>query len=361
MRNWHLQGCVITGKKDKTNLWVNKGILSYLPETNTVYEKMQGYVLPGLVDMHCHLGMGEKGATSIATAQKQAEQNMKSGVLVIRDGGSMLNNEWFKTRMDMPTVFTAGNHISLEKRYIKNYSVELKDESELVKEVLYQAYRSKSWVKIVGDWIDRSNSGLADIEPLWSKTVLKEAIDAAHEMGVKVMAHTFGRKAAQDLIECGVDSIEHGTGLEKSDMQECVKANIPVIPTMLQRENFVDFARKAEGKFPKYQQTMLELYEKRYSQLCEMYDQGVVLLPGTDAGGHIQHGQIAEELLLWAKAGIDCESIVDFAFFKSREFLGVPVLEEYSNADIVVYDKDPRKDISVLASPKAVILKGKKI
>lgn len=47
---------------------------------------------------------------------------MKTGVLVIRDGGSLVNNEWFKSRTDMPIVFTAGHHISMKKRHIKDFS-----------------------------------------------------------------------------------------------------------------------------------------------------------------------------------------------------------------------------------------------
>ncbi|QPK93768.1 amidohydrolase family protein [Actinomyces sp. zg-332] len=361
MRNWYLHGSVITPSGDKKEVWVNNGLISYTPKTGTSYKEFEGFIFPGLVDMHCHLGMSEKGATSIATAQKQAQINMDSGVLAIRDGGSRLNNEWFKTRTDMPVVFTAGNHIAKTKRYIKDFAVELENESDLVKEVVYQAYRTNHWVKIVADWIDRSDGAFSDIKPLWSKSVLKEAITAAHEMGVRVMAHSFGTQAAEDLIECGVDTIEHGNGLRKEHMQECAIEKIPVIPTMLQRENFLDFAKKAHGKYPLYEKTMAEYYENRYSQLIQMYEEKVLLLPGSDAGGSISHGLISDELALWVKAGIPTKEVINFAVFEARKFLGISTLEDYSGADLVIYSRDPREDISVLKSPELVLLRGKKV
>ena len=364
MRNWHLQGHILSPnsgvKVNKTNLWVNNGIIGYVPDKISSFKKAHGYVLPGLVDAHCHLGMSSRGATSIAVAQKQAVLNMKKGTLVIRDGGSKADNTWFKARTDMPVVMTAGTHIAKTKRYIKGYGVELENEHELVREVHVQA-SNNSWVKIVADWIDRSLGQDSDIMPLWSPSVLKEAIDVAHDLGAKVMAHAFGRQAAEDLVECGVDSIEHGTGLDKNHAQDCATKGIAVVPTMLQRENFILFAQQGEGKYPRYAETMRSLYESRFEQLLMLFENNVLLLPGTDAGGHVSHGMLPDELALWVKAGIPVADVVDFATFRARQYFGLSCLEEYANADLVVYDSDPREDISVLRTPKLVLLRGRKV
>lgn len=69
--------------------------------------------------------------------------------------------------------------------------------------------------------------------------ILKEAIDIAHDMNVRSNIHAFSTQAVEDLLECNVDTIEHGTGMYKEHMQEAVAKGIPVIPTMLQRENFL--------------------------------------------------------------------------------------------------------------------------
>jgi len=46
--------------------------------------------------------------------------------------------------------------------------------------VATEARRGDGWIKLVGDWIDRS---VGDLVPLWSDDVLKAAIDAAHDNG----------------------------------------------------------------------------------------------------------------------------------------------------------------------------------
>lgn len=70
---------------------------------------------------------------------------------------------------------------------------------------------------------------------------------------------------------------------------------------MLQRENFINFANQAANKYPVYKDLMMSLYDNRYKQLLEMYDEGVLLLAGTDAGKGIDHGMLPEELALWQK------------------------------------------------------------
>ena len=56
-------------------------------------------------------------------------------------------------------------------------------------EVERQAGRGDGWVKLVGDWIDRSTG---DLGPVWPDDVLKDAVARAHELGVRVAVHVFG-------------------------------------------------------------------------------------------------------------------------------------------------------------------------
>ena len=83
------------------------------------------------------------------------------------------------------------------QRYSKGFAVELEDEWQLPAAVAEQARIGDGWVKLVGDWIDRSvgRSG-----PLWSGDVLKAAVDAAHAEGARITAHVFSEDALPDLI-----------------------------------------------------------------------------------------------------------------------------------------------------------------
>nr|NLD40143.1 amidohydrolase family protein [Actinomycetales bacterium] len=74
--------------------------------------------------------------------------------------------------------------------------------------------------------------------------------------------------------------------------------------------------------------------------------------------GVMEHGIIPAELLRWQEIGIEPATVVAFATWRAREFLGHGALAEGESADFVVYDEDPRTDVSVLARPSAVVLRG---
>jgi len=47
-----------------------------------------GWIVPGLVDAHCHVGLGEHGAIALDEAIAQAETERDAGALLLRDAGS---------------------------------------------------------------------------------------------------------------------------------------------------------------------------------------------------------------------------------------------------------------------------------
>ena len=77
-----------------------------------------------------------------------------------------------------------------------------------------QAARGDGWVKLVGDWIDRE---VGDLARCGRSEAARAAIDRAHELGCRVTAHVFGEQALDELVEAGIDGIEHGTGLTDGD------------------------------------------------------------------------------------------------------------------------------------------------
>ena len=59
------------------------------------------------------------------------------------------------------------------------------------------------------------------------------------------------------------------------------------------------------------------------------------------------------------RAGLPAEAALAAASWAARDWLGLPCLEEGAPADVVVYDADPRTDLSVLARPARMILRGR--
>jgi imidazolonepropionase-like amidohydrolase len=84
----------------------------------------------------------------------------------------------------------------------------------------------------------------------------------------------------------------------------------------------------------------------------------VPVFAGTDAGGGIAHGVIADEVRALHQAGLPAEAALASASWAARAWLGLPCIEEGAPADVVVYDTDPRTDLEALRRPQRMLLRG---
>lgn len=236
--------------------WIVDGAISLEPVDGAETVFSDGWIIPGLVDAHCHVGIGPGGPVDVDEAVRQAETERRAGVLLIRDAGSPVDTRGIDDRADLPRIIRAGQHLARTKRYIPGLPIDVDDETQLPEAVAAQARRGDGWVKLVGDWIDR---GIGDLAPLWSDEVLKSAIDAAHANGARVTAHVFGEDALPGLINAGIDCIEHGTGIT-DDIIELMLANgTALVPTLINIDNFPGIAESA-AKYPTYAAHMRALH-----------------------------------------------------------------------------------------------------
>ncbi|GAB4084922.1 amidohydrolase family protein [Myceligenerans cantabricum] len=356
-----IRGNVLLGDdREVGDLWVRGGCVSLTRPSaqGAGMRVLEGWVLPGLVDVHCHIGLAAEGAVAHAVAEQQALADRDSGVLVVRDAGSPSDTRWVQARRDLPRLVRSGTHLALARRYLRNFARELDDPSELPAAVREQALRGDGWVKLVGDWIDRSLGARADLTPLWPGGVLERAVAEAHAEAARVTVHAFATETIDDLLDAGVDGIEHGTGMTHDQMARAAAAGVPVTPTLLQVGHFEAIAERAQEKFPVYAKRMRGMYARRYEQVRDLYDAGVQLLVGTDAGGTIGHGRIADECAELVAAGIPPAEVVAAASWRARSYLGLGSVVEGSSADLVVYPDDPRENIDVLRYPTAIVLRG---
>jgi imidazolonepropionase-like amidohydrolase len=315
----------------------------------------EGWIVPGLVDAHCHIGLDPDGGTDDATAEEQAIADRDGGALLIRDCGSALDTSWIHDRDDLPRLIRAGRHIGRTKRYIRNYAHEI-EPAELTEYVAREAQRGDGWVKLVGDWISRDEGDLAPSFPAES---FAEAIKVAHEHGAKVTAHCFGHAVLPGLIEAGIDCIEHGTGLDADLIESMAAKGIALVPTVMQLDKFPEYAEAGAARFPAYATTMTDLFTRRRNTLMAAHDAGVALYAGSDGGGVSRHGNIAGEVIAMAGLGMSAEYALGAASWRAREWLGWNgTLAEGAPADFVVYPRDPLIDLGVLREPTCVVLRG---
>lgn len=352
----HVTGRILLSAQEVIDeLWVIDGRISLTPPTTgTDWDTVSGWVVPGFVDAHCHVGLDKHGAVDAETSEAQARADRDAGTLLIRDAGSPADTRWIDERDDLPKIIRAGRHIARPKRYIRNFAHEVEPE-QLVSRVRAEARAGDGWVKLVGDWIDRE---VGDLAPCWPVDVLTEAVAAAHEEGARVTAHCFGEQSLHDFAAAGTDCIEHATGLEDDTVASFAAQGITIVPTLVNIETFPQIAEPAAEKFPDYHRHMLALHERRFATIGAAHEAGIPVMVGTDAGGSLPHGLVAQEMELLTRAGMTHTEALAAGTWAAREWLGRPGIVEGEDADLVVLDSDPREDVRACGSPRSIVLRG---
>jgi imidazolonepropionase-like amidohydrolase len=338
-----------------TELWIVDGRISLEPVRGADTAFDGGWILPGLVDAHCHVGLGDPGEIPVDEAIAQAETERDVGALLLRDCGSPTDTRSLDDRADLPRIIRAGKHLARPKRYSPGFSRELEDESQLPAAVAEEARRGDGWIKLVGDWIDRS---VGDLAPLWSDDALKAGIETAHAHGARVTAHVFSEDALPGLINAGIDCIEHGTGLTDDTITMMREHGTALVPTLINLENFPGIA-DAATRYPTYAAHMRDLCTRSYGRIAAAREAGVPVYAGTDAGSMIKHGRIADEVEALRGIGMSATEALGAACWDARRWLGRPGLDLGASADLLCYSEDPRKGPEVLNHPDLVILRGK--
>jgi len=346
----HVRG-VLLPEDEVRDLWIDGDRLSFEPVPGAHTVSDGGFVLPGLVDAHCHIGMAPGGAPvdSVEQARELAMIDRAAGVLAIRDAGSPFDYAGLEDDPEMPRLARAGRHVAPPRRYLPEIGVEVPAE-EVAAEVTRQAHRGTGWVKLVGDWIDR---GVGDLAPAWDEATLAGAVAAAHAAGARITAHCFEETSVAALVRAGIDCVEHGTGLSLDLIDEMARRGTSLVPTMLNVEKFDEFAAAGEEKFPLWAKHMRKLGREFPKVVAAAYEAGVHLYAGSDAGGAIGHGLVAQEILRLNRAGMSTVDALAAGSWGARRWLGFDGL-----ADMTVYLADPREDLAALVDPVRIILRG---
>ncbi|GAA2513945.1 amidohydrolase family protein [Pilimelia columellifera] len=355
----HVRGVVLPDDEVR-DLWLTEDTVSFAPLPGARTLSTEGFILPGLVDAHCHIGIayGARPVASVDEARQLATIDRDAGVLAIRDAGSPLPYPELDDEPGMPRLARAGRHVAPPRRYLRDIGVEVVAE-DVADEVVNQARAGNGWVKLVGDWIDR---GVGDLAPAWEADTLRAAVAAAHAVGARITAHTFSEEAVEILVRGRIDSIEHGTGLSLDLIDTMARNGTALVPTMINIATFDEIADHAAPKFPGYAAHMRALKARFPQVVGAAHEAGVPVFVGTDAGGGIRHGLAAEEmLLLHEQAGMPVEAVLRAASWGAREWLGFPGLVHGGWPDLVVYDADPRVDLRVVRAPRHIVLRGRVI
>src|SRR6266849_8095024 len=349
MTAWAVHGVELPFGDQARSWWVDAaGSLRDRPVAGA--EPLPGrFILPGLADAHAHPAVGAGPAGLVALDTSAARANLlgwaQTGITLVRDVGSPGGVTLQLTPgPGLPTLQAAGRFLAPAGRYFPDLLDAPVAEADLVTCALAEVGRGARWVKVIADFPDLAAG--TDAEPTYPIGAIARLTTAVHQAGARVAVHSTVPDAGR-LVAAGIDSIEHGFGLDEPAIKDMARRGTAWTPTIGALLALLD----AAGLPPRRRHRLQEGRE-RLAQLVPVAARlGVPVLAGTDVTG-----SIPREVALLAQAGLEPKQALAAASVWPRQFLGAP-----ATTDIVTYHHDPREDPGQLKDPAAVVAAGTRL
>jgi imidazolonepropionase-like amidohydrolase len=250
----------------------------------------------------------------------------------------------------MPRMQAAGRFLAPAGRYYPALLPEGAPQQRLTELAVGELARGGRWVKVIADFpavADGKPSGPPG--PTYSGAAIEAMITAVHAAGGRVAAHVT-TDFVFDLVRAGADSIEHGTAIDESALRLMARTGAAWTPTLCAVLGLPGTATEAARR-------RAAEYRRRLHDLLPLAHRlGVPILAGTDTAG-----TIAREIALLAEHGLEPSAALQAATTTGYRFLGEPFDQAGQPATLVTYEDDPREDLAVLSSPRAVIIEGVRV
>jgi len=341
------------------------------------------FILPGFIDAHVHImergfEIKDRIETPLSLYFYKAIENMRltlnAGVTTVRDAGmadfgvkmASMNNMIPAPRMQVsitPLSITGG-HFDLFMK--SGFNIELRypglpsgicDGIEGVTKKTREVLRAGAdFIKIMATGgVLSANDHPQDVQ--FTEKELKCIVKEASFRGKKVMAHAHGLEGIKNCVKAGVDSIEHGTYIDRETAVEMRERGMYLVPTLLAT---VELKKKfGEDELPSYsRKDILEIAKVHKENIEVAYQEGVHLIMGTDSGV-FDHGKNLKELLYLCDIGMEPSEAIKSATLNAARCIrwdGVGGLDKGKLADIIVVKENPLDDIKSLSDPDNILL-----
>jgi imidazolonepropionase-like amidohydrolase len=380
-------------------------------------------LLPGLIDVHVHLG-SPGGFSDDQQEYSNLQENMDrelaaylySGVIAVKSVGDALDGvlalrakvgSGEKLGAELFLVgpmFTApGGHGTEDAKYVPE-PMRTTLEQQLVRlpmnadeartQVLDLKQRGVDGIKTILE----TGGGSAHYNRL-DLAVFQAIVDAGRKSGLPVVSHTGDAQDVADAVAAHVDGIEHGSFrdvIPDAAFARMKELGIAYDPTLTVVEALKAFARGDGSGLdrsllqqtapPQLLQSTKRLVgsaglaemragyasfpisvEDARKNLVSAQRAGVMLVAGTDAGNPLVfHGPgIHREMQLWVEAGIPASVALQAATYNNARLLRVDkrigLIKEGYDASLLLIDGNPLQDISATEHISMVLFKGERV
>ena len=378
-----LKGAVIL-VEDERIVAIGKAGSVAVPEDADIIDAGGAWLIPGLMNMHVHLGLILPGKMMAELANESeaalalrmavvARESLQAGVTTIRLTGDSRHADLAlmrainKGQAVGPRIFSAGETLTITGGHgsKKPGKINYDGPYELVKAARTQISAGASWIKIlISGGIATDGGGLA--AALMTPEEIGAVIDAAHRFGAKVTAHSGSSAATQVAIEAGIDCIEHGYFLDRETLQKMKESGTWLVPTIVVSQPATQPFFERIGSPPWYLKRRESAGKAHWRALEMAIEEGVNIALGTDqhpAEPNDGTTATAREAQYYVEAGMTPLQALRSATTETARLLGaeqdIGSLEPGKYADIVALGGNPAEDIKALRQILFVMKGGK--
>ena len=344
--------------------------------------------IPGLVDAHIHLSTGPRGQypslpLAAIRASKDMEYALESGVVAVRVLGTdgfidvALKDAIDEGTIPGPHMIPAAHAISIPGGHgdFYNFPPDLTPENyytpvngfinspaDAEAAVHWQLKYGARVIKVLasGGVLSPLDSPMAEQV---SPEELKVIVEQAHAAHVKVAAHDENLPTIWAALHAGVDSIEHGAGLDQ-DAATYMKAHgVYLTETLYIANNIVETGAKVH--MPDYVVRKANLiWQGELQGFRIALKTGLKIAAGSDQGYEPGTGTLRDEIMTDVRFGATPQQALHFGTKGSADLLGLDELGTIAagkEGDIVAVEGNPLQDIHALEHVRAVIFQGRPV
>lgn len=345
-------------------------------------------VLPGLLDAHIHLWTGPRQqhpSTALATlrASRAMAYALSLGVVAVRTLGSMdfidvaLSQAVEEGTIAGPHILPAAHALSIPGGHGDFFDFPpqiplaavytplhgfINSPAEAEQAVHLQIKYGARVIKVLASGGVLSPLDSPQAEQL-SPEELRVICEQAHMANLKVAAHAENLRSIWASLRAGVDSIEHGPGLDEEAGRYMIAHHIYLDPTLFIVKNLLENGEKMH--MPDYvMRKVRELATLHFASFAKALALGVPLAAGSDQSYGPDSGSVLDEVITLVERGLNPAQALTAATKHNAELMGFPDLGTVAvgqEASLVAVEGDPLTNIQAIKNTRAVLFQGRAV
>lgn len=342
--------------------------------------------LPGLIDLHAHIGIDPQrlhdiersSAEHALDALRHAQIMLNAGFTTLRDPGEFdryyatvaVRNAFAAGKFVGPRLFVAPHLLGPTGGHgdFNTFAPDLHIEAptRIANGVDGMRLAVREEIKHGADWIKLAvtggvmSAGDNPAHTAYTDDELRAAVEETHRLGRKITVHAIGAEGIKAAVKAGVDCVEHGSLIDDETIALMKQRGACLVPTLYVLKYIIE-----KGPELGYQEESLAkgraLDREREKHLGRAIAAGVKIGFGSDT--IFPHHLAAREFAELVRLGLSPLQALRTATVNAAEVLGIKdevgTLEPGKLADIVAVSANPLENIRTLEDVRFVMSRGR--